>query len=146
MNAENIDIHLFKHFIPIQVRYIDIDQQGHVNNATFLSYIEQGRVEFLNTVLPNNDFQKNGLIIARTEIDYFEPIFLHEKNIICGTRIASWGNKSFIFENILITSQKTLKAFAKSIMVCFDYTQNKSIPVPEEWKDLVREFEKNQAR
>lgn len=120
VDKNNINISLFKHSIPIQVRYADIDMQKHVNNSVFLSYIEQGRVEYLNTILPENDFQENGLIIARTEIDYFEPIFLNE-NIFCCTRISSIRNKSFIFENVLISENKNIKSFAKSIMVCFNY-------------------------
>jgi len=140
MKKEDIDISTFKHFITIQVRYIDIDAQGHVNNATFLSYIEQGRVVYLNTLFPNNDFKKQGLIIARTEIDYFEPIFL-DSEILCGTKVSEFGNKSFIFENILIDKNKQLKCFAKSVMVCFDYIENCTTVVPDEWKLKIKRFE-----
>lgn len=140
MKKEDIDISTFKHFITIQVRYIDIDAQGHVNNATFLSYIEQGRVVYLNTLFPNNDFKKQGLIIARTEIDYFEPIFL-DNEILCGTKVSEFGNKSFIFENILIDKNKQLKCFAKSVMVCFDYIENCTTVVPDEWKLKINRFE-----
>jgi len=140
MKKEDINIYVFRHFTPIQVRYIDIDLQGHVNNATFLSYIEQGRVVYLNTLFPDNDFKKQGLIIARTEIDYFEPIFLSDE-ILCGTRVSEFGNKSFVFENILIDKNKQLKCFAKSVMVCFDYIENGTILVPDDWKLKIKSFE-----
>ncbi len=143
VDKNNINISLFKHSIPIQVRYADIDMQKHVNNSVFLSYIEQGRVEYLNTILPENDFQENGLIIARTEIDYFEPIFLNE-NIFCCTRISSIRNKSFIFENVLISENKNIKSFAKSIMVCFNYNLNSTISVPDNWKKAIASFEQLQ--
>lgn len=143
IDKNNINISLFKHSIPIQVRYADIDMQKHVNNSVFLSYIEQGRVEYLNTILPENDFQENGLIIARTEIDYFEPIFLNEK-IFCYTRISSIRNKSFIFENVLISENKSIKCFAKSIMVCFNYNLNSTILVPDNWKKAIASFEQFQ--
>jgi acyl-CoA thioester hydrolase len=32
--------------VPVEVRYSDLDAQGHVNNATFFTYFEQGRVAF----------------------------------------------------------------------------------------------------
>jgi acyl-CoA thioester hydrolase len=140
MKKEDINLNLFQHKIPIQIRYIDIDMQQHVNNAVYLSYIEQGRVEYLNKLFPENDFQKNGLIIARTEIDYYDPIFLNEE-IYCYTRISKIGTKSFVFENVL-SSNSAIKCFAQSIMVCFDYTQNTTIPVPDEWKKKIIEFEK----
>lgn len=137
---EGINLNSFKHKIPIQVRYIDIDMQGHVNNATYLSYIEQGRVNYFNRLFPENDFQKNGLIIARTEIDYFEPIFLHEQ-IDCYTKISLVGNKSFVFENVLASHNNSIKCLAKSVMVCFDYSNNTTIPVPGEWKKIIEHFE-----
>lgn len=140
MKKEEINVHSFKHKCDIQVRYFDIDAQGHVNNATFLTYIEQGRVSYMNTLFPENDFKKNGLIIARTEIDYFEPIFLNEK-IVCYTKVSSIGNKSFTFENLLTNSEKQIKSYAKSIMVCFNYIENCTIPVPKEWKKIIEEFE-----
>ena len=35
------------HFwVPVEVRYSDLDTQGHVNNATFFTYFEQGRVAY----------------------------------------------------------------------------------------------------
>lgn len=143
VDKNNINISLFKHSIPIQVRYADIDMQKHVNNSVFLSYIEQGRVDYLNNILPENDFQENGLIIARTEIDYFEPIFLNEK-IFCYTRIPSIGNKSFIFENVLVSENKNIKCLAKSIMVCFNYNLNSTISVPDNWKKAIASFEQFQ--
>ena len=30
-----------------KLRYADTDRQGHVNNATFATFLETGRVEFL---------------------------------------------------------------------------------------------------
>lgn len=141
MKKEEIDITLFKHRIPIQVRYADIDMQKHVNNAIILSYIEQGRVKYLNMLFPDNDFNKNGLIIARTEIDYFEPVLLSDK-IFCCTRIPYIGNKSFVFENIISDEKNNIKCYAKSIMVCFDYENNSTILVPEYWRKKINTFEK----
>ncbi len=140
MKKEDIDITVFKHRTAIQVRYIDIDMQKHVNNATILSYVEQGRVEYLNMLFPDNDFNKNGLIIARTEIDYFEPIFLYEK-IFCYTRVEHIGNKSFNFENVVVSNDNAIKCYVKSVMVCFDYESNATIPVPQSWQEKISDFE-----
>lgn len=140
-NTEHIFISSFKHKTPIQIRYVDLDMQGHVNNATFLSYIEQGRVEYLNKLFPDNNFKKTGVIIAKTEINYFEPIFLNEQ-IYCYTRIPSIGNKSFIFENIIADNENKIKCHAKSVMVCFDYIKNTTIPIPEKWRKVIENFEK----
>jgi acyl-CoA thioesterase FadM len=56
-------------------------------------------------------------------------------------RISEFGNKSFVFENILIDKNKQLKCLAKSVMVCFDYIENSTILVPDDWKLKIKSFE-----
>ncbi len=43
---EPIDIARIAHWIGVEVRYSDLDVQGHVNNATFFTYFEQARVAY----------------------------------------------------------------------------------------------------
>ena len=40
----------FRHKIPIQIRFKDLDDMGHVNNANHLSYIELARVKYFQEV------------------------------------------------------------------------------------------------
>jgi acyl-CoA thioester hydrolase len=41
-----VDLRQIRLWVPVEVRYSDLDAQGHVNNATFFTYFEQGRVAF----------------------------------------------------------------------------------------------------
>ena len=43
---------------------------------------------------------RTGMILAKSEIDYFEPIFL-EDEVFCYTKITSFGTKSFEISNII---------------------------------------------
>jgi len=49
------------------MRWVDMDAYGHVNNAVFLSYLEEARIDFLNR--PDKEFRQ-GSVVARHEIDY----------------------------------------------------------------------------
>lgn len=40
----------FALWVPVEVRYSDLDAQGHVNNAVFFTYFEQGRIAYFNRV------------------------------------------------------------------------------------------------
>jgi acyl-CoA thioester hydrolase len=44
-----------------------MDAYGHVNNAVFVRYLEEARIDFL--FRPEKDF-KQGSVVARHEIDY----------------------------------------------------------------------------
>jgi acyl-CoA thioester hydrolase len=37
----------FHYYHPIEVRYGDLDPQGHVNNARYLTYLEQARIGYI---------------------------------------------------------------------------------------------------
>ena len=41
----------FRHGVPIQVRWADLDAMGHVNNAKYLTYLEQA-VSYTHLTLP----------------------------------------------------------------------------------------------
>ena len=61
----------FKFFHPIEIRYGDLDPQGHVNNAKYLTYFEQARVHYLielGLFSADQSFMDLALIVADIHI------------------------------------------------------------------------------
>jgi acyl-CoA thioester hydrolase len=132
----------FLHETKIQIRFKDVDKQGHVNNANHLTYAETARVTYFREVLGKNvDWNSTGLLLARTEIDYIQPIFL-EDDLSVLSSVTKLGTKSFDMENILLNSEEVVFAKVKSVFVCYDYHSKKSIPLPEDWRGKFTHFEK----
>jgi acyl-CoA thioester hydrolase len=130
-------------FIPIQVRYGDIDAQWHVNNSNFLTYLEQARFEYMLHVglWDGKSFLEVGLIVADVHLAYLAPIQLLQK-IRVGIRVTKIGNKSMRFEyQIEDTETEAALANAETVMVAYDYHQKLSKPVPDEWRKKIAEFE-----
>ncbi len=134
----------FKHRIPVKVRFSDLDAMGHVNNAAFLTYLEEARFAYYNHVLniDTNKLEFNA-VIARIEIDYLEQIKLGD-NVEVYTRTAKIGSKSSDIEHLIVISSSqgrkiAAKAFTK--LVSFDYRSNKTIPVPERERSIIEDFE-----
>ena len=123
----------------IQVRFNDVDIAGHVNNAVYQEYFDLGKLNYFNQILGNEvDWKKEGLVLANITIDYFQPILLDE-SLFLSTHVESFGNKSFVMIQELYDEQKIiLKSKAKSIMVCFDFTSNSTIPVPSAWVNQIK--------
>ncbi len=134
----------FKHKIKIQIRYKDVDKQGHVNNANHLTYFETARMEYFKDVYKKPvDWETAGLILARNEVNYFVPILL-EDEVYCYTKVISFGTKSF--EICCLLTKKTQKgeeicADGKSVIVCFNYKTNQTIEVPADWIEAVNKYE-----
>jgi acyl-CoA thioester hydrolase len=140
------DLSTFFHKIKIQVRFKDIDKQGHVNNANHITYFETARVEYFKDVFRNKiDWIKTGMILANTQITYKLPVFL-EDNVFCYTKISRIGTKSFDIENVITTESedsRTVCAFGKSTLVCINYDTKETIEIPQEWKESINSFEKD---
>ena len=134
----------FKHQFSIQIRFSDLDPLNHVNNANYLTYIEQARVSYFKAMSGKDlALNKEGIILAKATIDFKQPILLADE-ILIFTRCNRIGNKSFDLEYELVKVAANVyvtAALASTVLVCIDYTVNKSIPVPDAWRQKLLEFE-----
>ncbi len=116
----------------LKTRWKDIDSFGHVNNAVFLTYIEDARIMYFKRW--NVTEKKRSLIVASIKIDYLRQIE-HPSDLIVGQKISRIGNSSFDIQSAIFLNNDP-KPAANSVVscVCFDYQQNKSVPVYDEIK------------
>ena len=133
----------FKFFHPIEVRYGDLDPQGHVNNAKYLTYLEQARTQYVRRLglWPGGSFQDLGMILADVHLAFRAQITFGQ-TVRVGVRVASIGNKSFKMEYRLedAANGKELASGA-TVQVAFDYRSGKTMPVPQAWRETIIEFE-----
>lgn len=133
----------FRFIYPVQIRYADLDAQWHVNNARFLSIMEQARLSYILQLglWDGKSFLDLGVIVADIHIAYKAPIELEEK-IEVALRVSRLGNKSITMENEIRSAQDhSLKAQAEVVLVAYDFRSKKTIPVPESWRKKITEFE-----
>ena len=76
------------------MRFGDTDAMGHVNNAKFMTYLEDARVGFFRHV-SGDLIGLGGLILARTEIDFVRPILFGVGPVRTSAWVTSIGTKSF---------------------------------------------------
>ena len=134
----------FKFFHPIEVRYGDLDPQGHVNNAKHLTFFEQARIAYmikLGLFTTDQSFMEIGVILADIHITYHAPIYFGE-HIKVGVHAMKLGNKSMTWEQNIVDA-KTGKVLAKGevIMVTYDYREEKTVNIPHEWREKIKAFE-----
>lgn len=133
----------FRFFHSQEVRYGDIDAQRHLNNARYFTFMEQARIHYLMNLglWDGGDFEGVGMILAEQKCSYLQPI-LFGQSMVVGVRISRMGNKSFTMDYIFLEEGGVDPlAHASSIQVAFDYTSQKSISIPDEWRKAIEEFE-----
>jgi len=130
-NKDNLKLSDFPFHHELKTRWRDLDAFNHVNNATFLSYIEDARIIFFKRW--GIDFEKKSLIVAAVKIDYINQL-KHPSNIIIGQKVSRIGSKSFDIQSALFKNE-TLICSSIITSVCYDFVNNKTVSVYDEIKN-----------
>ena len=67
---------MFRH--PIAIDPADIDHMGHVNNATYLKWVQEAVVDYWSSVAPPDAVARHLWVALKHEITYRRPAFLQD--------------------------------------------------------------------
>jgi acyl-CoA thioester hydrolase len=109
------------------VRWDDIDALGHVNNAKYLTYIQEAR--FLWSPIIE-------MVVARAEVDFVEAIYEGGRFYDVNLWVESIGNSSFTMAYEVVGDNGVVHAKVKTVQVVVSMETMKSRPL----KDSEREF------
>ena len=133
----------YNFYHPIEVRYGDLDPQGHLNNAKYLTYMEQARINYIKHLglWGGGSFLEIGIILAEVRITYRAPV-LFGQQVRVGVRTTRLGNKSLDMEYLLEEAHSRREfATGSSILVAYDYQGEQTIPIPDTWRQVIKDFE-----
>jgi len=131
------DLSAFPFKAKLSTRWKDLDAFGHINNAVYLSYIENARVQLFN--LWNITFSGKSIMVVSAQIDYVAQLF-HPESLDIGQKVTRVGTKSFDITSGLYKEDGTLACHAIVTCVCFDFNKNKSVPV---YPKIIETFHAN---
>lgn len=121
----------------VHVRFADVDAMGHVNNAHYLTFFEQGRVAYFKK-LEGLDLRRMdassafGFIIAEIGVQFLSPAFLDEVMVV-RLRVSEMRTKSFRFEyEVFEKKTKRKVATGHSVQVMYNYQKKETFPIPED--------------
>ena len=133
----------FRFYHPIEVRYGDLDPQGHVNNARFLTYLEQARVSYVKHLglWDGRTFFSIGFILADIHLTFRSPI-LFGQPVRVGVRVSRLGNKSLTMEYQMEEADSgQVFATGSTVLVTYNYHDENTIPIPDNWRKTISAFE-----
>jgi acyl-CoA thioester hydrolase len=124
--------HIYSH--RLDVRFRDCDPMGHVNNAVFLTYLEQARLNCWRALWGFGGEAGSlapGVIMARAEIDYRMPAHFGQ-TLEIRIALAAVGKTSFTYDYEIVDEQNRVVASARTVQVMYDYTMAKPVPIPDD--------------
>ena len=123
--------HIYSH--RLDVRFRDCDALGHVNNAVYLTYLEQARLHCWRELWQFGEAGSTlpGVIMARAEIDYRLPAH-YGQTLEIRIALAAIGRTSFTYDYEIVDRGNHLIASARTVQVMYDYAAAKPVPIPDD--------------
>ncbi|HFC12135.1 MAG TPA: acyl-CoA thioesterase [Anaerolineae bacterium] len=124
----------------LTVTFQDMDAMRHVNNVTYIAYLETARVRYLFDLLQFTDFETFPIILGDVYCRYLAPAYFNDV-LTVGLGVNRFGRKSFDFI-YQIDNQDGLPIIqAKTSMITFDYQQQKTILIPDYIRASITKFQ-----
>ena len=126
-----------RHKCQLQIRWADLDAFRHINNATYLVYMQEARADFtwFSRIANGKEPMLADMVVARAEVDYLSPIHETGTTLDVEIYIEKISNSSFVM--VYEMSQGgTLRARGKTVQVGVDMETEKA----RRLRDSEREF------
>jgi acyl-CoA thioester hydrolase len=108
----------FRIELPVQFR--DIDVMGHVNNATYLQYMETARVELARRLGQVTEGFRASFIVASARCEFRKPI-RDERRITVSVWVSRIGDRSWDLDYSIHGPRGVEYAFGRTTQVAYDY-------------------------
>ena len=103
----------------IEIRWRDLDSSRHVNNAVYLTYLEEARTGWLAEAL-DSGADLYGFVLVRVAIDYRRELTLADRAVVASCRLERLGSSSITTREEIRTADGALAAEAGSVLAAWD--------------------------
>lgn len=136
-----IKISDFKLSLELRIDWGDLDMYEHVNNVSYMRYLQSGRVNFWEAS-GIHEFYRNsnqGTMLVSTKCDFKRSLNYPGKAVI-KTKLDFIGNKSFGLKHLILDEKGEVCAEGTDVVVCFDFDKNETFPVPDWLRKKISDF------
>ncbi len=131
----------FRHRMPAQLRFSDVDRFGHVNNSVYFSLFDMCKTRYFHDVVGTDIFDRMAPVVVHIEANFISPVFFPDE-IVIDTCIVKMGNKSFtLLQRALNERTDEVKCYCETVMVMMDTATNQSVEIDEEFRTKVSNHE-----
>lgn len=126
--------------VQLRVRGFHLDGYGHVNNARYLEFMEEGRWDYFDQHPKMiNELQQAGraFVVVNLNIDYLAAA-RHGDDLEIMTGIVDVGERSGLCHHRIVRKDGTLIAQADLTFVLLDMRANKAAAIEGEVRETLR--------
>lgn len=135
-----------RHVYHCPLRWADMDSLGHVNNVTYVDYLQEARVDMFAVHAPASGGEElaEGVVVVRNEVVFVAPLVFRFEPVRIETWITDIKAASFTmaYEILDEHSDGTRKVYARalSVLTPFVFSQERPRRLRPEERDVLERF------
>ena len=131
----------YRHVMPVQIRFSDVDQYGHMNNSSYFSIYDLAKTSYMREVFGDQNWNDVGIVVANINADFLAPVFFSDELYI-ETTVVHLGHKSFtLLQRAINKASGVLKCQCRTVMVGYDMATKEPVELPDSFKQTICEYE-----
>lgn len=120
--------------LDIKVRVSETDMLGHINNASYFTYMEETRIEYLREIgipIKSDNF---AFVLVSTKCDFLGQGYFGQTLEIT-TEVVKIGTKSITLSSEMVEKEsRNIIARGEAIIVYLDFGKQKAIELPDSFR------------
>lgn len=128
----------FSYTATVDVRYQDHDEMGHVNNATYVTYMEEARAKYFRDEL-GVSADELSMVVAHLEVDFRRSV-QYADEVEVAVSVTDVGESSFTMA-YEVRDDEGVAVEGETVQVVLDPETGASQRVPDEWRESIRVLE-----
>ncbi len=131
----------YKLSIDLRIDWSDLDMYKHVNNLTFIRFMQTGRALFWEATGLTEIYEAThkGPMVVSTHCDFKKSLY-YPGTAIVKTKLAFIKNSSFGLDHIILNEDMEVCAEGRDIAVCFDFDLNKTYTIPDNLREIMKNY------
>lgn len=132
----------FPFWVPIEVRWGDMDAMGHVNNSIYFRYCESARIALLRSLNITSRAEGSlcGPTLVTTSCDFKREV-KYPALLDVGVRVEHLSRRSFAMQyGMFFAGTEELAAVARSVNAWVNYAEMRAVELPAELRAALAAY------
>lgn len=131
----------YRHRMPVQIRFNDVDMFGHLNNTVYVQFLDQGKYAYFRQFMEGTfGSTPTAPVIVNINVDYLVPAHIDD-NLTVATAITKIADTSLVLEQEIADTDGHVKCRARTTMVNINLKTGVPETVDDNWRKLIGEYE-----
>jgi acyl-CoA thioester hydrolase len=131
----------YKLSIDLRIDWSDLDMYKHVNNLSFIRFMQTGRALFWEATALNKIYEETnkGPMVVSTHCDFKRSLY-YPGTAIVKTKLAFIKNSSFGLDHIILNEDMEVCAEGRDVAVFYDFNINETHIIPGDLREIMKNY------